>query len=84
MVIAPLNEKGKKFCANSNCSWRVRISERNNSADTSISEGGRRDALGTRAEIALQPMVKTMVRQAVPLQPLKGPMMEQLNAQSRL
>ena len=32
-------------------------------------EGGEGGAPGTGAEIPLQPMVKTMVRQAVPLQP---------------
>jgi len=47
--------------------------ERNHSADTKVSEaegGGR--ALGARAEILpLQPMMKTMVRQVVPLQPME-------------
>ncbi|KAK4824024.1 hypothetical protein QYF61_009615 [Mycteria americana] len=50
----------------------VRICERNNSADTQVSEeGGGGGASGTRAEIPLQPLVKTMVRQAVPLQPME-------------
>ena len=50
----------------------VRRCERNNSADTKVSEeGGGGGAPGTRAEIPLQPMVKTMVRQAVPLQPME-------------
>jgi len=50
----------------------VRIRERNNSADIKVSEeGGGGDAPGTRAEIPLQPMAKTMVRQAVPLQPME-------------
>ena len=50
----------------------VRICERNNSADTKVSEeGGGGGAPGTRAEIPLQPVVKTMVRQAVPLQPME-------------
>ena len=48
----------------------VRRCERNNSADTKVSEeGGGGGAPGTGAEIPLQPVVKTMVRQAVPLQP---------------
>ncbi|GAB0206670.1 hypothetical protein GRJ2_003132600 [Grus japonensis] len=57
-----------------NCSWKrgVRICERNNSADTKVSEEGRGGGTpGTRAEIPLQPMVKTMVRQVVPLQPME-------------
>jgi len=47
----------------------VRIYESNNPADTKVSEdGGAGGASGTRAEIPLQPMEQTMVRQAVPLQ----------------
>jgi len=49
----------------------VKIYERNNSADKVSEEGGREGAPGTGAEIPLQPMEKTMVRQAVPLQPMK-------------
>jgi len=49
----------------------VRICDRNNSADTKVSEaGGEGDAPGAEAEIPLQPLEKTMVRQAVPLQPM--------------
>ncbi|PKU43609.1 suppression of tumorigenicity 5 protein isoform x4 [Limosa lapponica baueri] len=52
----------------------VRICERNNPADTKVSEeGGQGDAPGVRAEIPLQPVVKTMVRQAVPMQPMVPP-----------
>ena len=48
----------------------VRTCKRNNPADTKVSEeGGGGGAPGARAEIPLQPVVKTMVRQAVPLQP---------------
>jgi len=50
----------------------VRIYGRNNSADTKVSEeedGG--GAPGIRAEIPLQPVEKTMTRQAVPLQPME-------------
>jgi len=47
----------------------VRICESNNSADTKVSEeAGGGGAPGTRAEIPLQPVMKTMVRQAVHLQ----------------
>ena len=50
----------------------MRICERNNSADTKVSEeGGGGGAPGTGAEIPLQPVGKTMVRQAVPLQPME-------------
>ncbi|GAB0207745.1 AN1-type zinc finger protein 5-like [Grus japonensis] len=57
-----------------NCSWMrgVRICERNNSADTKVSEDRRGgSAPHARAEIPLQPMEKTMERQAVPLQPME-------------
>ncbi|GAB0180481.1 hypothetical protein GRJ2_000513400 [Grus japonensis] len=48
----------------------VRRCERNNPADTKVSaEGGAGGAPGAGAEIPLQPLEKTMVRQAVPLQP---------------
>jgi len=51
----------------------VRLCERNNSADTRVSEEGEGGgAPGARAEIHLQPVEKTMVRQAVPLQPMEG------------
>ncbi|GAB0183553.1 acid sphingomyelinase-like phosphodiesterase 3b [Grus japonensis] len=50
----------------------VRICERNNSADTKVSaEGGTGGAPGAGTEIPLQPMVKAMVKQAVPLQPME-------------
>jgi len=52
----------------------VRIHERNNSADTNVSdEGGRGGAPGTTAEIPLQPMKTTMVGQAVPPAVHEGP-----------
>ncbi|GAB0183117.1 hypothetical protein GRJ2_000777000 [Grus japonensis] len=77
----------------------VRRCERNNSADTKVSaEGGGGGAPGARAEIPLQqPVEKTMVRQAVPLQPMEvnggadihlqpmeDPTPEQVDAQRRL
>ncbi|GAB0209503.1 AN1-type zinc finger protein 5-like [Grus japonensis] len=50
----------------------VRICERNNYVDTKVSEeGGGGDAPGTGAEIPLQPMEKTMDKQAVSLQPME-------------
>jgi len=50
----------------------VRLCERNSSADTKVSEeGGAGGAPGTGEEVPLQPMEKTMVRQAVPLQPME-------------
>ena len=46
--------------------------ERNNSADSEVSgEGGGGGSPGAGAEIPLQPMVKTMVKQAVALQPME-------------
>ncbi|GAB0187156.1 epimerase family protein SDR39U1 [Grus japonensis] len=46
--------------------------ERNSPADTQVSaEGGAGGSPGTGAEIPLQPLEKTMVRQAVPLQPME-------------
>ncbi|GAB0183808.1 AN1-type zinc finger protein 5-like [Grus japonensis] len=68
-------KKGRKKPQNlqHNSSWErgVRTCERNNSADTQVSEeGGGGGAPGTGAEIPLQPLEKTMVRQAVPLQPV--------------
>jgi len=60
--------------------------ERNNSADMKArKEGGGGGIPGARAEIfPLQPLVKTMVRQAVPLQPMEDLMPEQVDAQWRL
>jgi len=50
----------------------VRLCEGNSSADTKVSEGGGGGAPDAGAEIfPLQPMRKTMVRQAVPLQPME-------------
>ena len=46
----------------------MRLCERNNSADSKVrEEGGREGAPGAKAEIPLQPVMKTMVRQAGPL-----------------
>jgi len=45
--------------------------ERKNSADTKVNEeGGGGRAPGARVEIPSQPVVETMVRQVVPLQPM--------------
>ena len=58
----------------------VRRCERNNSADPKVSEeGGRGGAPGAGAEIPLQPLEKTMVRQAVPLQLMEDPTSEQVD-----
>jgi len=89
--IAYLRRKKKVCDGHLQLERGVRICERNNSADTKVSEeGGGGGAPGARAE-------KTMVRQAVPLQPIdvhsgadvhlqsmKDPTPEQVDAQSRL
>ncbi|KAK4831110.1 LOW QUALITY PROTEIN: hypothetical protein QYF61_015413 [Mycteria americana] len=86
-------KKRKKLLWNSSQKRGVRICERNNSADTKVSEGGGGGgAPGTGAELPLQLMVKTMVRQAVPLrrmevnggadlhlQPVEDPTLEQVD-----
>jgi len=43
----------------------------NNSADTKVGEGGEESAPDAGAEIPLQPMLKTVLRQAVPQQPME-------------
>jgi len=40
-------------------------------ADTEVGEGGGGGAPGTRAEICLQTIMKTVVKQVVPLQPME-------------
>ena len=50
----------------------MRLCERNNSADTKVSEeGGGAGRAGARAEIHLQTVEKTTVSQNVPLQPME-------------
>ncbi|PKU44528.1 hypothetical protein llap_5158 [Limosa lapponica baueri] len=51
--------------------WNSSVnSSQNNHADTQVSgEGGREGAPGAGAEVLLQPVVKTTVRQAVPCSP---------------
>ncbi|KAK4818202.1 hypothetical protein QYF61_008586 [Mycteria americana] len=64
--------KGLKMFCNSSWERGVRIWERNNSADTKVSEeGGGGGAPGTGAEIPLQPVEKTMVKQVAPLQSME-------------
>jgi len=67
-------KKGKKTPNLSNCSWKrgMRICQRNNSADPKVSGEGGGIGPGAGAEIPLQPMVKTMMRQAVPLKPTES------------
>lgn len=49
----------------------MKICEKNSSAVTQVSgQGGGGEAPGARAEVHLQPMVKTMVGEDVPLQPV--------------
>ncbi|OPJ68736.1 hypothetical protein AV530_012827 [Patagioenas fasciata monilis] len=75
----------------------VRICERNSSAGTKASEEGGGNAPDAGAEIPLQPVVQTMVRPVVPLQPMEvhsgaeihlqpmeDPMPEQVGAHRRL
>ena len=71
--ITYLRRGGKNLHNTSSSQKRgVRICERNSPAATKVSEeGGGGGAPGARAEIPLQPLVKTMVRQAVPLQPME-------------
>ena len=70
----PISDTHQRYCC-----------ETNNSADPQVTEeGGGGGAPGTGAEIPLQPVGKTMVRQAVPLQPMEDPMLEQVDAQRRL
>lgn len=45
--------------------------ESNNYADTKASEGWGAGASGVRAEIPLKPLVKTMLRHLVTLQPME-------------
>ena len=84
---------------NCNCTRREEWEyESNNPADTKASEErGGGSAPRTRAEVPLQPVMKTMVRQAVPLQPMEvhcgadlhlqpmeHPTMEKMDAERRL
>ncbi|PKU43719.1 protein pxr1-like [Limosa lapponica baueri] len=64
--------KGKKPAVQQQPERGVRICERNNSADTKVTEeGGGGGAPGAGAKLPLHPVVKTMVRQAVPLHPME-------------
>ncbi|GAB0179368.1 hypothetical protein GRJ2_000402100 [Grus japonensis] len=63
-------KKENKRVKRSFCNQREEREDVRNSADTKVSEeGGGGGAPDTRAKIPLQPMVKTMVRQAVPCSP---------------
>ncbi|PKU40387.1 protein pxr1-like [Limosa lapponica baueri] len=62
--------RGKNCCATATAEGEIH--EKNRSADSKVSEeGGEGSALCTGTEIPLPPMVKTMVRQAVVLQPME-------------
>ncbi|GAB0178615.1 epimerase family protein SDR39U1 [Grus japonensis] len=62
----------RKTLRESFCSRREEREDVRNSADTKVSaDGGGGGAPGTGAEIPLQPVVKTTVKQAVPLQPME-------------
>lgn len=62
-------KKGKIIPVQKQTQKGERICESNSSIDTKVNEeGGRGGAPGARAKITLQPVVKTMVRQEVPLQ----------------
>ena len=64
---------------------RVRTCKRNSPADTKVNEEGEgEDTPGTGAEILLQPMGKTMVREAVLLEPVEDPTLEQVYDRRRL
>ncbi|GAB0180598.1 acid sphingomyelinase-like phosphodiesterase 3b [Grus japonensis] len=64
--------RGKKHQEQLQSVRGVKIRENNNSADTQVSaEEGGGGAPGAGAEIPLQPVEKTMVRQAVLLQPME-------------
>jgi len=65
--------RGKKLQGNSSRERGVRLCERNNSANTKVSEergGGCAPDTGAES-FPLQPVMKTMVRQAVPLQSME-------------
>ncbi|GAB0209804.1 mitochondrial enolase superfamily member 1 [Grus japonensis] len=63
-------KKENKGVKGSFCNQREEREDVRNSADTKVSEeGGGGGAPDTRAKIPLQPVVKTMVRQAVPCSP---------------
>ncbi|GAB0205539.1 acid sphingomyelinase-like phosphodiesterase 3b [Grus japonensis] len=66
-----LRRGGKKHQEQLQPERGARRCERNSPADTQVSEGEGGGAPGARAEIPLQPLVKTVVRHAVPLQPME-------------
>ncbi|GAB0181320.1 hypothetical protein GRJ2_000597300 [Grus japonensis] len=73
--------RGKKHQEQLQPEKGVRTCERNNSSDTKVSEEERGGGVpGTGAEIPLQPTEKTMMKQAVPLQPMEDPTLEQVEA----
>lgn len=63
----------------SNYDKGVRICKRSSHADTKVREKKEGEEVLHALEIPLQLLVQTMVRQAVTLQPLKNPMLEQVD-----
>ncbi|TRZ26649.1 hypothetical protein HGM15179_000420 [Zosterops borbonicus] len=62
-------KKGKKSLGSSSWKRGVKICKRSSPADPRVSEkGGKGEA---RAETPLQPLMKTLVRNGVPLQPME-------------
>ncbi|PKU40337.1 protein pxr1-like [Limosa lapponica baueri] len=71
-VITYLRKRGKAAKHQQQLERGVRICERNNCGDIKVSEErGGEGVPGARAEIFLQAVVKTMVRQNVHLQPME-------------
>ncbi|PKU39423.1 protein pxr1-like [Limosa lapponica baueri] len=66
-------KKGEKVAAQQQLQpeREVRVCERNNSADTKVSEGEGGGVPAPVAEISPKSLVKIVVRQAVPLQPME-------------
>lgn len=73
MVVEPLWYLRGKVAAKQQVQLEreVSIRQRNTSADTKISEEEGEEVLQVPEQIPLQPMVKNMMRQAVPLQSMK-------------
>lgn len=73
-------KNGKKQLSNTRCSQKrgVRTFWRSSSADAKVREEGG-NVLGTRADIPIW-YLKTIMKQAVPLQPMEDSMQKQVDA----